>query len=106
MTFPITSTADRDCLTFDFQKIWQIEADLTAGLNAYTALFREKGSRVYALQLNTFGRSCYADKKNQALINQNGDVFKALPGTSMPTAEKAFSMKAAALFGMKSETSV
>lgn len=74
--FSDMNTNERDYLIFDFHKVWQVEENLTDNLNEYIRLFREKGFRVSSLELNTFGHSCYADKKNQALINYNGDVFK------------------------------
>jgi uncharacterized protein len=65
-------------ITFSFQKVWQELKPIDAGIDASIAYFRRLGYKVNYIggRADTVRNSCYADKKNQATINYNGDVFK------------------------------
>ena len=70
---------DRSLITLDMQKVWQ--ENNTLGLFEKAKEIKNKFSDFgFALpkssSLNTLRNSCYADKKYQAAINYNGDVFK------------------------------
>lgn len=66
----------RNFFSFDFHKVWQIEMGLGQEIDTFTELFRNRGFRVFSLNANIAKYSCYADKRNHAMINYNGDVFK------------------------------
>jgi uncharacterized protein len=60
-----------------FHQVWQDTADLTAQTNQIIKEFREKGLYVTTSENpDNVRNSCYADTKNHATINYNGDVFK------------------------------
>lgn len=66
-------------LCIDFQRVWQDQVtaiDIETTTNETIEQFKANGFYVSRRKLTTIKDSCYADKKNQALINYNGDVFK------------------------------
>lgn len=63
-------------LFFDFRKVWQEKEDIDKKLQSLNDLFIQKGFNIYELQADSYFVSCYANKKNNALINYNGEVFK------------------------------
>ena len=64
-------------LLFDFHQVWQEEKDLTLELNTALDYFKSIGlDTVQRDDVDTFKSPCYADKKNHATINYNGEVFK------------------------------
>lgn len=63
-------------IKFDFHKVWQVEEDIEDDLIKYRLLFRDNGFSVRGGIYDTVVNSCYADKKNHATINYNGEVFK------------------------------
>lgn len=68
----------KEYLNFSFHEVWQEEKDITADIQNIVNLFRENGFNTFykGMNLDTVRSSCYADKKNQATINYNGEVFK------------------------------
>lgn len=68
---------ERKFLNFSFHKVWQEEKDIE---NEMTKLIDEFRSNKLSTQtideVDHVRNSCYADKKNQATINYNGEVFK------------------------------
>ena len=74
--FKNISNNDKKYLKFGFYKVWQVEEGLEENLDKYITEFRNLGFKVTSVSLGGIKSSCYADKKNQALINYNGDVFK------------------------------
>lgn len=64
----------------DFQRVWQDkkvnDTDISDTLIECIEAFEKIGIKVYGEILNQVWNSCYADKKHQAVINFNGDVFK------------------------------
>ena len=72
----------RNNINIDLQKIWQDQdanTDITtnAAISKYVELFQSEGYNVSSHKiLHSVIDSCYGDKRNQALINYNGDVFK------------------------------
>lgn len=69
---------EREYLNFSFHEVWQEEKELTRDIQEVVNEFREKGFNTFFQGINTdtMRDSCYADKKNHATINYNGDVFK------------------------------
>ena len=72
--------ANRSFLSVDFQRVWQDrreEKDISEELmDTCIDAFSEKGFHVSHESLDYVRASCYADKRNQAVINYNGDVYK------------------------------
>lgn len=69
---------ERSYLKFDFHWVWQ-ERDLSYELNGIREVvdyFADNGFRVIFNELDILRNSCYADRKNTAVINYNGDVYK------------------------------
>ena len=78
--FQSLSENEKKYLQVDLHRVWQdsenktvIDTDL---LEECYHSFEEKGIKVSAPIMNQVWASCYADKKQQALINYNGDVYK------------------------------
>jgi len=68
----------RHKLVITFHKVWQ-EPDMTLGerINELRAFFRDNGFQAVNGDIpNTLRQSCYADRKNHATINYNGEVYK------------------------------
>jgi uncharacterized protein len=75
--FKDISEAEREYLTFSFHKVWQEKIDMHKEISNLISSFQEKNYRtLYNKNTDTVRESCYADKKNQATINYNGDLFK------------------------------
>ena len=76
--FEEISELDRQFLSFSFHEVWQEEKELTRDIQAIVHEFRKKKFNTLFEGNNTdaMRNSCYADKKNHATINYNGDVFK------------------------------
>jgi len=74
--FPIQN---RDKISISFQKVWQIknhDFDDIAELEKLKDLFIEAGFKWGNTYFKNKYYSCYADLKNQAVINYDGRVFK------------------------------
>jgi uncharacterized protein len=73
-----TTKAEKKYLNFSFHEVWQEKKDIHADIQSIVNLFREKGfnSLYKGSNLDTVRNSCYADKKNHATLNYNGEVFK------------------------------
>lgn len=75
----VLTDQERQYLGVDFHRVWQ---DTDDGSNDWIFekqidLFRKAGFIVASnMAMNNVRDSCYADKKNSAVINYNGDVFK------------------------------
>ena len=70
-------TIDRGYLVFSFQQVWQEVTDIHVQILELIDLFKSHGfATQYNMYLDSVRNSCYADKKHQAIINYNGDVFK------------------------------
>ncbi len=63
-------------LSFTFHRVWQTEQKLENDVSYYIKKYNGKDFNVNGVSLDSFRDSCYADKRNQALINYNGEVFK------------------------------
>lgn len=60
-----------------FQQVWQEKSFIeVVDLNDYKMFFKNQGFLVDLEGLNLKGYTCYADKKNQSVINLDGNVFK------------------------------
>ena len=63
--------------SFGFHKVWQSKIEDVNSIEKHLNYFRDKGFSISTKSDNdTVRNSCYADKKNHATINYNGDVFK------------------------------
>lgn len=72
------SESDKDFLNFSFHEVWQEEKDITQDIAQVVEHFRSLGlvTLFSGTNIDHIRGSCYADKKYQATINYNGDVFK------------------------------
>lgn len=67
----------RRYITVVFHKVWQEKANLGEKVKELNQKFRASGFKsVYGGLPNNVRNSCYADRKNQATINYNGEVYK------------------------------
>src|SRR5690606_8881292 len=69
----------RQYLLFDFHRVWQDDKvdDTSVILDSNVDLIRKNGFSVSGNYTpNAVKDSCYADKRNSAVINYNGDIFK------------------------------
>lgn len=68
---------DRSFVIFDLHKVWQEYNNVSdAALNDARWYYREQGFKVASGSFDTVLESCYADHRNHATINYNGEVFK------------------------------
>lgn len=66
-------------LFFDFHRVWQnsSEGNINDVVNENMDSIRDNGFRVQGKYVpNNVLESCYADKRNSAVINYNGDIYK------------------------------
>lgn len=75
-SFISISKEDKSYITFDFQKVWQEETDLSEIINNTKLDFEKMGFNVTKIGAGSLIESCYADKRYQATINYNGEIFK------------------------------
>lgn len=77
-SFSDLTEEDKKCITLSMNKVWQETApNLFKIVDAFQEKAREFGFVIPdALEANTVINSCYADKRNQSVINYNGDVYK------------------------------
>lgn len=66
----------RKRLRFSYHKVWQLEDALENDVREYIDKYKSSGFYVDGAVYDSVRGSCYADKKNQAFLNYNGDVFK------------------------------
>lgn len=72
------SEAEKNYLTVDFHQVWQereLSKDLE-GIRTVVDYFDEKRSNVIFNDVNMLRNGCYGDRRNTAVINYNGDVYK------------------------------
>lgn len=80
--FANLSTEVKKNILIDFQQVWQDRKDVNtqketkAHIEDCIEQFREKGIRTAHKYLNSVLGSCYGNKKNAAVINYNGNVYK------------------------------
>lgn len=75
----VSEEAKEKYLKFDFHRVWQNNQidDLDKTLHEIRAQFEIWGLRTNSNNSpNNIQNSCYADKRNSATINYNGDLFK------------------------------
>ncbi|MDY3268512.1 MAG: radical SAM protein [Phocaeicola sp.] len=65
-------------MLIDFHRVWQDKdsMDIIPKIRDLAGEFRNNGFKVLYNSLNEIANCCYADKKNTAIINFNGDVYK------------------------------
>lgn len=76
---PQLSEDAKSYLTVDFQRVWQDgESDISKNINNVIDCFKNAGLQTsyFIEQLSGYQRPCYADYRNEVLINYNGDVYK------------------------------
>ncbi|MDR2064365.1 MAG: radical SAM protein [Prevotellaceae bacterium] len=78
--FSIMENFAKQNLLIDFHRVWQNTKidDINIVVDRNVELIRKKGLIAKSSSYNpeTVRGSCYADKRNSAVINYNGDVFK------------------------------
>lgn len=76
--FDTLPSEQRSFIRIDFQRVWQDQKsnDITEVVDSNARSFRERGYRVSNNSIDYVKNSCYADKRQQVLVNYNGDVFK------------------------------
>lgn len=69
---------EKEYLNFSFHEVWQEEKDIVGDIQNVVDHFRSIGltTLFQGTNIDSMRNSCYADKRNQATINYNGDVFK------------------------------
>lgn len=69
---------NKELLTIDFHRVWQDKEDNKTlnPIKLFADKLVESGFNVRYNELNEIKNACYGDKKNTAIINYNGDVFK------------------------------
>ncbi len=65
-------------INFSFHEVWQEEKNISNDVQDVVNKFRENNfNTLYkGINLDSVRNSCYADKKNHATVNYNGDVYK------------------------------
>ena len=73
-----TTKIEKKYLNFSFHEVWQEKKDIHSDIQSIVDLFRATGFNTFykGVNLDTVRNSCYADKKNHATLNYNGEVFK------------------------------
>ncbi len=68
----------KSSLLIDYHRVWQDSKvdDIGVIVEENIRKMREAGINVKYLAPNNVRESCYADKRNSAVINYNGDIFK------------------------------
>lgn len=79
--FKYLSDEEKKFIQVDFHRVWQDSENINAIfdprlLDECHLAFENAGISISTPVMNQVWASCYADKKNQALINYNGDVYK------------------------------
>lgn len=76
--FKDLTDTEKDYLNFSFHEVWQEEKDITRDIANVVEHFRSLGlvTLYNGVNIDHIRQSCYADKKYQATINYNGDVYK------------------------------
>lgn len=75
--FSDLSLENRKFLIFSFHKVWQEEKNIEKEMSKLIDKFKtHKLSTQTIDEIDHVRNPCYADKKNQATINYNGEVFK------------------------------
>jgi uncharacterized protein len=67
---------DRMYINFDMHKVWQVEKNIEAEINNVRFLFRDADFNSKIADAGSVINSCYGDKRYQATLNYNGEVFK------------------------------
>lgn len=68
---------EKELIDFSFNQVWQEKTDLNNDILDIISVFKANNLKTSYNKYNDSVReSCYGDKKNQATINFNGDVYK------------------------------
>lgn len=74
--FDILSQEEKYYINFDMQKVWQEEEKIETTISSSRFSFRDRGYYVSGESIGSIKNSCYGDKRYQATVNYNGEVFK------------------------------
>lgn len=76
--FQELNSQERAHINFSFHEVWQEEKNISRDIQHVVNTFRENNFNTLYKGVNqdTVRNSCYADKKNFATFNYNGEVFK------------------------------
>lgn len=75
--FSHLTAEERKFLNFSFHKVWQEEKNIENEISELIDDFKTNKLSTQTIdEVDHVRNSCYADKKNQATINYNGEVFK------------------------------
>ena len=67
----------KQLIFYSLHKVWQVESNLDSEIKNLLKEFKNRNMNVgTGNSIDTVRNSCYGDKKNQATINFNGDVYK------------------------------
>lgn len=76
--FESLTTKERKFICFSIHKVWQETDNILTEVEEYVEKIRENGFECdsFYSNPNTIRNTCYADKKNQVIINYNGNIYK------------------------------
>lgn len=83
----LSNDVKKNRILFDFHRVWQNDKldDISITLNENAKKMQEKGFQTSVnYSPNNVLESCYADKRNSATINYNGDLFKCTARYFLP----------------------
>jgi len=87
--FSDLSPTEKYYLDFSFNQVWQEKENLHDKILKLIDLFNSyQFTNQYNMNIDTVKNSCYADKRSQATINYNGDVFKCTVLINLTKIEK------------------
>lgn len=77
-SFEILDEEDKKYLSFSIHKVWQENDSVNCDVDMVVSQIRSKGFRCVSLATypNSIVNTCYADKKNQVIVNYDGGIFK------------------------------
>lgn len=83
----------KEYLSINLQQIWQDRnrsENMVENIEELKKNFKEHGFHISRPDFNYTNHSCYADKRHQALVNYNGDVFKCTARDFLPQNRNGF----------------
>lgn len=77
-SFEVLNEEDKKYLYFSIHKVWQENDSVNCDIDQVINQIRSKGFRCVSLATypNSIMDTCYADKKNQIVVNYDGGIFK------------------------------
>jgi uncharacterized protein len=74
--FELMTPSEREYISFNMHKVWQVQEKIEMEINDARFSFNNSGFRSVIADEGTVVNSCYGDKRYQATLNYNGEVFK------------------------------